>query len=147
MTALEQAIAAAVDAHKGQKDRYGRAYILHPLTLMMAMDDDASRIVAVLHDVVEDTPLTLSDLSGMGFAAEWVDAVDALTKRPGERYEDYIERLHRDPLAVKVKLADLEDNMRITRMNVIGDEDAARLARYLRAWHRLRSLPPQGPQP
>jgi (p)ppGpp synthase/HD superfamily hydrolase len=140
MPDIERAIGLAVEAHRGQKDRNGRAYILHPLTLMMKMDTEQEMMTAVLHDVVEDTSWTLAGLAGEGFPAEVVEAVDALSKREGEAYDDYIDRLSHNPLAVKVKVADLVDNMRLTRMSEVTEQDASRLARYLRAWKKLKEL-------
>ena len=137
MSDLERAIVLAVEAHRGQLDKYGRPYILHPLTLMMKMEGETAMMAAVLHDVVEDTTLTLGDLIKEGFPADVVEAVDSLSKRESESYEGYIDRLSANPLAVKVKRADLADNMRVTRMKDVTDKDLARLAKYLRAWQKL----------
>jgi len=141
MSDLERAIAVSVAAHKGQRDKYGRPYILHPLTLMMKMRDETSMMAAVLHDVVEDTPLTLDDLRREGFPGEVIEAVGSLSKNEKETYDEYVERVSRNPLAVKVKLADLEDNMMVTRMNKVTEKDTVRLAKYLSAWHRLGGGP------
>lgn len=141
MPDLERAIAVAVTAHKGQRDKYGRPYILHPLTLMLKMANETSMMAAVLHDVVEDTSLTLDDLRNEGFPREVVEAVESLSKNEKESYDEYVERVGRNPVAVKVKLADLEDNMRITRMNKVTEKDTVRLAKYLRAWQRLGGGP------
>ena len=140
MSDIERAIGLAVEAHRGQKDRNARPYILHPLTLMMKMDTEVEMMTAVLHDVVEDTSWTLAGLAAEGFPKQVVEAVDALSKRAGEAYDDYIDRLSRNSLAVKVKVADLVDNMRLTRMSELTEEDAQRLARYLRAWKKLKGL-------
>ena len=94
----------------------------------------------VLHDVVEDTPLTLDDLRREGFDAVVVDAIDALTRRGDESYETFIERAGCDPLARRVKLADLEDNMNLLRIAEPTAADLDRLVRYHRAWRRLRAL-------
>jgi (p)ppGpp synthase/HD superfamily hydrolase len=149
MPDLERAIALAVEAHRGQSDKYGKPYILHPLTLMMKMEGETAMMAAVLHDVVEDTTLTLDDLIKEGFPADVVEAVDSLSKRESESYEGYIDRLSANTLAVKVKRADLEDNMRVTRMKDVTDKDLARLAKYLRAWQKLavRSGPPTSSTP
>jgi (p)ppGpp synthase/HD superfamily hydrolase len=84
MATLERAIALAAAAHAGQRDKGGEPYILHPLRVMLRLRDDDARIVAVLHDVLEDTPLTRAALEAEGFSAPILDALDALTKRPGE---------------------------------------------------------------
>jgi (p)ppGpp synthase/HD superfamily hydrolase len=134
---IEKAIAIAAEAHRGQRDRSGQPYILHPLRVMGRVQTEAEKVVAVLHDVVEDTDWTLEKLRAAGFPEEMVQAVDNLTKREGEAYEAAVERAARSPLSRAVKLADLEDNMDVRRLGAIGEKDAERLARYLRAWKRL----------
>lgn len=138
MATLEQAILLAVQAHYGQLDRYGRPYILHPLRVMQRMETEAEMTAAILHDIVEDTPYTLDDLRALGYAEEVVAAVDHLSRREGETYEAYIERLRPHPMARRIKLADLEDNMDLRRLNTIGEKDVERLRRYRQAWERLR---------
>ena len=137
MADLEEAIRIAVEAHRGQKDRVGAPYILHPLRIMFRMQTDAERMAAVLHDVVEDTEWTLEGLRERGFDADVVDAVDHLTKRDGEPYEAFVERSAAHPVARRVKIADLEDNMDVRRTGGLGEKDVERLTRYLRAWRRL----------
>lgn len=132
-----RAVAIAATAHLGQVDKAGAPYVFHPLRLMMRAETEQERMVAVLHDVVEDTPWTLAELRAEGFPPEVVAALDALTKRPGERYEDFIERVVVDPLARRVKLLDLEDNMDLTRLGRLDDADVARLERYHRARRRI----------
>lgn len=138
MSTLEDAISLAVEAHRGQRDKAGRPYILHPLRVMMRLETDEERTVAILHDVVEDTPWTLERLRERGYPAEVLAALDALTKREGETYEDFVERLRPNALARRVKLADLEDNMDVRRLAAVTPKDAERLARYRAAWARLR---------
>jgi (p)ppGpp synthase/HD superfamily hydrolase len=137
MSTLDQALAIAVEAHRGQVDKAGQPYILHPLRVMMRLATPSERIVAVLHDVVEDSPTTLDGLRAAGFDAEVVRAVDHLTRRDDETYEAFIERAARDPIAKRVKLADLEDNMTVTRLQTLDDRAVERLGRYLRAWQLL----------
>lgn len=137
MATLEKAIAMAVKAHQGQLDRAGRPYILHPLTVMLRMETEEAMMVAVLHDVVEDSPLTLDDLRVAGFSDTVVAAIDALSNRDGESYPDFIERLSHNPLAVQVKLGDLQDNMDIRRLPEVGEKDRERLQKYRVAWRRL----------
>ena len=137
MADIEEAIRIAVEAHRGQKDRAGAPYILHPLRMMFRMQTDAERMVAVLHDVVEDTDWTLDDLRGRGFAEEVVAAVDHLTRRDDESYEEFVERAGRHPIARRVKIADLEDNMDIRRTGEVTEKDTERLTKYHRAWRRL----------
>lgn len=137
MADLEEAIGIAVQAHRGQKDRGGAPYILHPLRMMFRVQTEAERMAAVLHDVVEDTDWTLDALSERGFPAEVVDAVDHLTRREGESYDDFVTRAAAHPVARRVKLADLEDNMDVRRTGTLAEGDVERLGRYLRAWRRL----------
>lgn len=133
------AIAFAAAKHIDQTDRAGQPYILHPLRVMSAMDVDEARRVAVLHDVVEDCGVTLDDLRALGYPEPEVMAIDALTKREDEQddYPRFIERVLGNPLAVKVKLADLEDNMDIRRLETLGPKDFERLAKYHAARRRL----------
>ncbi|HEX6041952.1 HD domain-containing protein [Longimicrobium sp.] len=133
MATLEEAIAIAAQAHRGQTDRAGAPYILHPLRMMFAVRTDAERMAAVLHDVVEDTDWTLDALRGRGFSDEVIDAVDHLTRREGETYDDFVRRAARHPVARRVKLADLEDNMDARRLGTVTPDDVERLARYHRA--------------
>ena len=138
MPTLEDAIALAVEAHRGQRDKAGQTYILHPLRVMMRLETETERMVAVLHDVVEDSPWTLERLRGLGYPEEVLGALDCLTKREGETYEAFIERLLPHPLARRVKRADLEDNMDVRRLPAVTAKDAERLARYRAAWARLQ---------
>lgn len=136
MSTLERAIAIATEAHQDETDRVGAPYILHPLRVMRRLEDPEQRIVGVLHDVVEDNAAwTLERLRREGFSESVVSAVDALTKRKGEEYEDYVRRAAAHPLAAPVKLADLQDNLDRTRLDgrPLTEEDLARFARYERA--------------
>jgi (p)ppGpp synthase/HD superfamily hydrolase len=108
---LEDAIALASQAHRGQVDKAGKPYILHPLRVMLRQEAEAAQIVAVLHDVLEDTGVTLEGLRAAGYRPEICEAVDCLTRRPDEPYDIMISRVAANPLARAVKLADLEDNM------------------------------------
>ncbi|WNG50053.1 GTP pyrophosphokinase [Archangium minus] len=139
MPTLEDAIALAVEAHQGQRDKAGQTYILHPLRVMFRLETETERMVAVLHDVVEDSPWTLERLRELGYPEEVLGALDCLTKREGETYEAFIERVRPHPLARRVKLADLEDNMDVRRLAAVTSKDAERLARYRAAWARLKA--------
>lgn len=108
---LEQAIAFAAAMHAEQKDKQGRPYILHVMRVVLSQSDPINRIIAALHDVVEDTNVTLRELLSAGFSGEVVEAVDALTRREGEQYQDYIQRLDLNQRARSVKLGDLADHM------------------------------------
>ena len=137
MADIEEAIRIAAEAHRGQRDRGGAPYILHPLRVMLRVQTDAERMAAVLHDVVEDSAWTLDDLRARGFADEVVAAVDALSRRQGEDYEAFVERAAAHPVARRVKIADLEDNLDLRRTGTVTARDAERLNRYLAAWRRL----------
>lgn len=140
MAGLEDAILLAAKAHWGQKDRAGAPYILHPLRLMFRQRNEPASIAAVLHDVVEDTAVTLDQLRGAGFAEEVVAAVECLTHDPADSYDQYIARLRDNPIARAVKLADLEDNMRLERMASLTEKDWDRLQRYHRVWKELSAM-------
>ena len=134
---LEQAIALAVNAHAGQIDKAGNPYILHPLQLMLQMETEEERITAVLHDIVEDTAVTLDDLTQHGFPTNILNALCLLTHDPAVPYDDYILQFKANSLARRVKLADLAHNMDIRRLKNPTDKDWARLAKYRRAWDML----------
>jgi (p)ppGpp synthase/HD superfamily hydrolase len=141
MSTLEYAIALAVQAHRGQVDKYGRPYILHPLRVMFRLAGEVEQMVGVLHDVVEDSNLTFDDLRQMGFAEEVVTALEGVTRRAGETYEEFVTRSGQNPIARRVKLADLEDNMDLRRLaRELTEQDFARLRRYRRAWEQLDRL-------
>ena len=142
MATVEDAVAIAAQAHRGQKDKAGAPYLLHPLRLMMRMETEAAMMAAVLHDVVEDTEWTLERLREAGFSAEVLEAVDCLTRRGGESYEEFVERVRANPTARRVKIADLEDNMNIRRISRLGASDLERLEKYHRAWRALTGANP-----
>lgn len=130
MSTLERAIEIAARAHAGQVDKAGTPYILHPLRLMLTLQGAYERMAAVLHDVVEDTPLTFEDLQREGFPPAVVDAVRALTKLPGEGRIAAAHRAAADPVARAVKLADVSDNMDLRRIPAPTEKDFARLKEY-----------------
>ncbi|MBA2563833.1 MAG: HD domain-containing protein [Gemmatimonadetes bacterium] len=136
-SALEEAIALAVEAHRGQRDKAGAPYILHPLRIMGSMQTETEKVVAMLHDVVEDTEWTIERLRERGFVEEVLTAVDALTRRPEESYEAFVDRAATNPVARRVKIADLEDNMDVRRIGTVSERDANRLTKYHRAWRSL----------
>ena len=138
MTSLERAIAIALESHKGQTDKAGKPYILHPLRLMLKMTADEDMIVAVLHDVVEDSNVTVQDLKAQGFSQEILDALACGTKKKGESYDDFIHRIKKNPLASRVKVADLQDNMDLGRISHPQQEDFDRVEKYRRALELLQ---------
>jgi len=142
---LERAIAIAVEAHKGQTDKVGAPYILHPLRIMHSLNTDLERIVGVLHDVVEDGPgWTFERLVGEGFGPDVIEALQLVTKRPedeGKDIETYLRFVRRtlpNPVARRVKIADIRDNLDLTRLNEITERDVARLTKYALALRTLQ---------
>jgi len=136
---LERAIAIAATAHAGQVDKGGAPYILHPLKVMLRMNSLEERIVAVLHDVVEDCGISLDDLRKEGFSEAVLSAMESVTKVPGESYEDFVERAAQNPIGRVVKLADLEENSDLSRIASPSWEDLERVEKYRRAIGRLRT--------
>lgn len=140
MSLLERAISIAVSAHQGQRDKADKPYILHPLRLMFKMQTENEMISAVLHDVVEDTEWTIEKLEAEGFSAEVITAVKLLTHNKKVPYKKYIENIKTNKIALKVKLADLEDNLDIKRIAHPGFKDYARLAEYMKYYNELKNL-------
>jgi (p)ppGpp synthase/HD superfamily hydrolase len=138
MAMLGKAIAIAAQAHQDQYDKAGAPYILHPLRMMLRMSSETEMIAAVLHDVVEDTDWTLEQLRQAGFAEEVVQAVECVTHRDHETYDEFVARVRTNVIARKVKLADLEDNMDMRRLGTLTEKDTQRLHKYHRAWLALR---------
>jgi len=145
MTDLERAIALAVEKHSGVEDKADQPYILHPLRVMFSLSSVDERIVGVLHDVVEDSDTSFEDLKKMGFSPAVIDALDAVTKRPNEEgsdegYQAFVERAGANPIARQVKMADLLDNLDVTRLDEISEKDSRRISKYLRALRCLEKL-------
>mgnify|MGYP003805835629 FL=1 len=138
MPSLEDAIALAAGAHQGQKDKAGAPYLLHPLRLMFQVETVTERIVAVLHDVIEDSAYSLEELSNMGYPPEIIAALDCLSRRENESYDAFIARVKTNPLARKVKRTDLEDNMDKKRLKTLTHKDIDRLSKYRMAWKSLK---------
>ena len=142
MSTLERAIEIATEAHKGQYDKAGNDYIGHPLRVMDMGRTEKEKIVGVLHDVVEDTEWTFAQLAAEGFAQEVIDALQCVTKlSENENYDDFIERVKKNPLATAVKINDLSDNMDIRRLPYLSDKDVKRLKKYLKAYKKLTGEP------
>lgn len=127
---LEKAIEIAVEAHRGQLDKAGKIYILHPIRVMLRGKNETEMIVGILHDVVEDTPVTLDMLRLEGFSEEILEAVSCITKEKGEDYGHFIDRVLTNPLAAQVKLYDIEDNLNRDRIPYPTPKDEARFAKY-----------------
>lgn len=136
----KQAIKLCYQAHDGQLDKSGLPYVTHPLHVAEQMSDEATTIVALLHDIMEDTAYTASDLRKAGFDQEIIDALLLLTHDRSISYIDYIRKLSTNPLARKVKIADLKHNSDLTRLNSVTTEDLKRLEKYKKALHILESF-------
>ncbi len=144
MSQIEISLTIALKAHAGQLDKGGAVYILHPLRIMSKMSNDTERAVALLHDVLEDSPYTAEDLLEAGISIEVVEAVLALTKEKDANgapiaYEDYLISVKANALACTVKLADLEDNMDLSRLNKVTEKDLKRREKYQKAVTFLKS--------
>ena len=142
MSNLENAITLAVNAHVGQVDKAGQPYILHPLRVMLQVSEPYERMVAALHDVVEDTEISLESLREQGFPKEVVEAVDALTKRDGETRMQAAKRAAANTIARMVKIADVSDNLDTRRLKQLTPEDETRLQEYREVLSYLQSCAP-----
>lgn len=134
-----KALELCTEKHAGQVDKAGKPYLGHIARVAGEFYDEKA-IVALLHDIVEDTDVNPGELLQKGFTKEIVDAVVAITKKENESYESFIERVGKNKMAREVKIADLEDNMNIRRLPRISEEDMVRLNNYLSAWRYLISL-------
>lgn len=131
---LKKCIEFAQTAHRGQKDKAGADYIGHPLRVMDQMNTTEGKIVAILHDVLEDTCYSVTDLyATLGLPDDLIESLILLTRRKGDNYMTYIQSLTGDPMAVSVKIADLKDNMDLSRLPAVTDHDLARQKKYAQA--------------
>jgi (p)ppGpp synthase/HD superfamily hydrolase len=140
MSTIEKAIEIAAREHAGQVDKAGEPYVFHPLRIMFRVKAPTERMAALLHDVIEDTPVTLDDLRNEGFAKEVIEAVEALTKRPGESRIEAARRAAQNPIALVVKLADVADNMDLGRIQNPTERDFVRLDEYKEVREFLQSV-------
>ena len=134
---LTKAINIAIVAHNDLEDKVGKPYITHVMRVMERCKTEEEKIVAALHDVVEDTSTSIDDLRKEGFSEKVLAAVIAITQNKGETKANYIERIRENPLAIRVKLNDLEDKMDIRRLPEISDTDVERLRKYLQIYRLL----------
>ena len=129
----KKALILCFEAHKEQIDKSGMPYVFHPFHLAEQMQDEESTIVALLHDVIEDTDYTLDDLRKMGFGDSVLAAINLMTHEDGVPYMDYVEQIKTNPVAKTVKLADLRHNSDMTRLEVVTPRDQERAEKYLAA--------------
>ncbi|MGI6635101.1 MAG: HD domain-containing protein [Christensenellales bacterium] len=140
---VERARSLALELHVGQVDKAGAPYYLHPFAVADKVGSDAEKTVAYLHDTVEDGVYTIGK-ARQDFGDEVADALDAITRRKGEPYMDYIDRVKQNPIARAVKVADLSENMNLWRMRDASPEDIDRAvyrikSRYIPAYKRLKT--------
>jgi len=140
MSTFERAIEIAARAHAGVRDKSGEPYLLHPLRMVLRVSSPDERTAAALHDVVEDSAWTIEDLRAEQFPPAVIAAVDALTKRPGESRMEAARRAGADPIARRVKLADLADNMDPGRIAEPTRQDLARIEEYRAVKEYLEGL-------
>ena len=138
MNSLSDAIIIATKAHRGQSDKAGKEYILHPLRVMMRLQDEKDQICAVLHDVIEDTEISEYDLKEY-FSQDIIDTLKALTHLESESYESYIDRIITNESACRVKLSDLSDNMDLSRFEEITEDDKKRYEKYFDARNKIKN--------
>ena len=126
----KKAIKVMYENHKNQVDKSGIPYVFHPFHIAEQMDDENTTIVALLHDIVEDTDMTFEQLENEGFSREVIDALMLLTHNPNEDYYDYVKRIGTNPIAKAVKIKDLEHNMDLSRLDSISGWDLERVEKY-----------------
>lgn len=140
---LDKAAEICIRKHAGQRDKAGAAYFQHPMRVAMRCSTDEEKIVALLHDTIEDTDVTAEYLLSQGFPQDIIEGILAVTKREGESYEEFVARAAGNPLGRIVKLRDLEDNLDVSRLDYVSPETAARLSKYLAARNFLINCRPQ----
>ena len=138
---LERAIEIAQEAHKGVKDKGGHDYINHLIRVMHAMSNDQEKIVAILHDVVEDSDWTFERLKEEGFEDSVIESLRCVTKYSEEEdYQEFIKRATTNKIATKVKMADIEDNLDLSRLGTLTEKDLTRIKKYKKALKYLKAL-------
>ena len=135
---LDKAALICVTKHQGQRDKAGAAYFQHPMRVAMNCEKDKEKIVALLHDTIEDTDITPEWLKQQGFSDEIVEAILSLTRNPGEDYQEFVARAKKNPIGRVVKIRDLEDNLNVLRLREVTPEMAKRLTKYLKALEYLK---------
>lgn len=135
----KKALCLCFDSHKEQTDKTGLPYVFHPFHLAEQMDDELSTVCALLHDVVEDTEITLDDLEAMGFPSAVTEVLALLTHAPEVPYMDYVAKIKTNPVATKVKIADLLHNSDLSRLDTVDERALARNRKYAEALAFLRS--------
>ena len=138
----KKAMKLMFEKHKEQKDKSDIPYVFHPFHVAESMDDENSTIVALLHDIVEDTDVSIQDLKNMGFDSEITDALQIMTHDKSIDYFEYIKTIETNPIARKVKLSDLKHNSDITRLNEVTEKDLKRVEKYKKSIEYLEQYNP-----
>ena len=136
----KNAMRLCYEAHKGQLDKSGIPYVFHPLHLAEQMEDEETTLVALLHDVIEDSNYTFTDLEAMGFSERILTALKLLTHEKGVPYMEYIAKLKEDPIARTVKLADLAHNSDLSRLDEVDEKAIRRATKYAKAIQLLNKI-------
>ncbi len=136
----KKAINLMFKKHKDQVDKSGLPYVFHPFHIAEQMKDENTTIVALLHDIVEDTDTTFEDLKEMGFNDKVIDALKLMTHNKDEDYFKYVEKIGKNPIARKVKIKDLEHNMDTSRLDVVTKKDKERVKKYIRCHNYLTEI-------
>ena len=136
---IHKAITIASEAHQGQSSINGEPYILHPLRLLIKAKSNEERIIAVLHDVIEKSNISLADLKNKGFDQNIISSIDSLSRRKSESYVDYIGRLMQNRISVKIKLFDLADNIKMHSENNDNGIYDTKIIQYQNALKQIRS--------
>lgn len=136
---LDKAAKICIENHYGQRDKMNCAYFQHPMRVAMRCETDDEKMVALLHDTIEDTEVTIGYLLDEGFPKYITDAILAVTRQPNEPYEEFIKRTKKNGIGRMVKIHDLEDNLDTTRLNEVSPEMAVRFSKYLKALRYLKA--------
>lgn len=126
-----------IDKHSGQLDKGGSPYFIHPIAVALKCSSESAKVVALFHDILEDTDATINDLYLLGLEKEEIDAIQLLTKPEKEDYMHYIKRIAKNPIAKEVKKCDLLHNMDLSRLETITERDVARKEKYQKAYNAL----------
>ncbi|MBK8611978.1 MAG: phosphohydrolase [Flavobacteriales bacterium] len=137
---LERAIRLAAKVHKGQVDRFNKPYVLHVMRVMMRGHDKEEQVLGAIHDVLERSTLTVEDLAKKDFPPRILTALQHISRVPEEDYEQYIDRVMEDPLAIRVKLHDLADKMDLLHVDTLSHADLKRYNKQLAAYHRMKKV-------
>lgn len=138
---LEKAARLMLEMRKGQTDKAGQPCFLHPMRVALNCETPLQKTVAFLHDILEDTPVTMDNLKDFGFLTEVIGAIQSVTRTESESYDEFIARCSLNPIGRYVKIRDLEDTLNVTRLTEVDSTSVDRINRYIKALHFLKGLP------